>query len=51
MSAIVDSGLAIKSMKPNGMLDLLIVGKTSVYNGVHLPYYVRSLLAKSSRKY
>lgn len=41
MSAIVDESLALKSMQPNGLVDLMIIGQTSVYNGVHLPYFVR----------
>ena len=41
MSAFVNETLALKSMQPDGMVDLMIIGQTSVYNGVHLPYFVR----------
>lgn len=41
MTAFVNETLALKSMQPDGMVDLMIIGQTSVYNGVHLPYFVR----------
>lgn len=41
MSAFVNETLALKSMQPDGMVDLMIIGQTSVNNGVHLPYFVR----------
>lgn len=41
MSAIVNASLALSSVGAGGMVDLKIIGQTAVYNGVHLPYYVR----------
>jgi hypothetical protein len=41
MHAIVDTSLALGSVDKQGMVNMIIVGQTAVYNGVHLPYYVR----------
>lgn len=41
MNAIVDTALALGSVDKQGMVNMIIVGQTAVYNGVHLPYYVR----------
>lgn len=41
MHAIVDTSLALGSVDKQGMVTMIIVGQTAVYNGVHLPYYVR----------
>lgn len=40
MNAIIDTSLALGSVDKQGMVNMIIVGQTSVYNGVHLPYYV-----------
>lgn len=41
MTSIVDTELALGSVDDKGMVNMIIVGQTAVYNGVHLPYYVR----------
>lgn len=42
MTSIVDTALALGSVDKQGMVNMIIVGQTAVYNGVHLPYYVCS---------
>ncbi|ELR05649.1 hypothetical protein GMDG_07492 [Pseudogymnoascus destructans 20631-21] len=39
MNAIVDTALALGNVGKQGMVNMIIVGHTAVYNGVHLPYY------------
>lgn len=41
MKSTVDTALALGSVDDKGMVNMIIVGQTAVYNGVHLPYYVR----------
>ncbi|KFY16443.1 hypothetical protein V492_01329 [Pseudogymnoascus sp. VKM F-4246] len=43
MEAIVDTALALGSVDKQGMVNMIIVGQTAVYNGVHLPYYEAAL--------
>ncbi|OBT88356.1 hypothetical protein VE02_02281 [Pseudogymnoascus sp. 03VT05] len=43
MNAIVDTALALGSVDKQGMVNMIIVGQTAVYNGVHLPYYEAAL--------
>ncbi|OBT45276.1 hypothetical protein VE00_03597 [Pseudogymnoascus sp. WSF 3629] len=43
MNAIVDTALALGSVDKQGMVNMIIVGQTAVYNGVHLPYYEEAL--------
>ena len=42
MTAIVDQVAVITEMNrsPGGIVDFLVTGTSSVYNGVHIPYYV-----------
>ena len=46
ISVLVNTSLALQSTNSDGMLDLIIVGQTSTYNGVHLLYYVSSSYLK-----
>lgn len=48
MTSIVDTALALGSVDKQGMVNMIIVGQTAVYNGVHLPYYVCSSNPASS---
>ena len=42
MTGIVDQGKIVSSTNSTtGMVTLEIVGQSAVYNGQHLPYYVR----------
>jgi len=40
MTAIIDQDKVTKSMGADGMVELFILGTSSVYNGQHLTYYV-----------
>lgn len=41
MKSTVDSAAALASVDDKGMVNMIIAGHSAVYNGVHLPYYVR----------
>ncbi|KFZ13387.1 hypothetical protein V502_06637 [Pseudogymnoascus sp. VKM F-4520 (FW-2644)] len=43
MKSTVDTALALGSVDDKGMVNMIIVGQTAVYNGVHLPYYETAL--------
>ncbi|OBT70350.1 hypothetical protein VE03_00108 [Pseudogymnoascus sp. 23342-1-I1] len=43
MTSIVDTGLALGSVDDKGIVNMIIVEQTAVYNGVHLPYYEAAL--------
>lgn len=48
MHATVNSSLVLEDIGPEGIVDLMIVGQTAVYNRQHLTYYVCS---SNSSKY
>jgi hypothetical protein len=45
MSGVLDQSKVLKSMV-NGMVDLIIVGRSAVYDGQHLLYYEKALAAQ-----
>jgi len=49
MTAIVDQVAVITEMNrsPEGIVDFLVTGTSSVYNGVHIPYYEKALASNA----
>jgi hypothetical protein len=43
MTAVVDQTKVLSSMDSDGFVEMVITGTSSVYNGQHIPYYVRVL--------
>ena len=41
LTAIIDQDKVISSTDKNGFVDMIITGTSSVFNGQHIPYYVR----------
>lgn len=44
MTAFINQTLILSAMDSEGYVDLIITGTSSVYDGQHIPYYVRSLV-------
>lgn len=44
MKAIIDQPKVLASLNAAGKVNMTIIGKTAVYNGQHLTYYVSLLL-------